>query len=38
MGAGRGRDAYDLLLNSAVENSPIAVAVPDAAGKGLPSV
>jgi hypothetical protein len=38
MGAGRGRDAYDLLLNFAVEILPIALAVPDAASNGLPSV
>jgi hypothetical protein len=30
IGAGRGRDAYDLLLNCAVEILPIALAVPDA--------
>ena len=33
IGAGRSRDAYDLLLNRAVEILPIAVAVPDAASK-----
>jgi hypothetical protein len=38
VGAGRGRDAYDLLLNCAVEILPIALAVPDAASNRLPSV
>ena len=35
IGAGHSRDAYDLLLNRAVEILPIAVAVPDAASKSL---
>jgi hypothetical protein len=38
IGAGRSRDAYDLLLNCAVEILPIALAVPDAASSRLPSV
>jgi hypothetical protein len=38
IGAGRSRDAYDLLLNRAVEILPIAAAVPDAARKRVASV
>jgi hypothetical protein len=37
IGAGRSRDAYDLLLNRAVEILPIAAAVPNPAIKGLAS-
>jgi hypothetical protein len=37
IGAGRGRDAYDLLLNRAIEILPIALAVPDVASNRVVS-